>query len=387
MLRKALVGLLILLSGAAVPAAAADEVLVLRIDGRILRKSSGKLVLTLSRFELDGQDSVTLENRKTRERKSIRVASVYEDSSYTEELPPKEIDAIEPDLWIPFVNWRIPLTNDELNRRLTSLHEEQNQLRHSMGNALLEDDAGGGKVTSRSTLNKIEKYHRLGNRIAQEIMRSWNQEETNPFFFPVRIQIGFNPFGKPPASVHRQTPLYQAREAIYWELNRLLTQQYGIEESLVPLVYAAPGTDRHILPIGDLSRDELLAFSPQLFMASETLDGAVYLQRQEFLVDMKNALRTKDYLGPFITDRPVLDAFVNEGKVTAVAGNRLALSFVPPFAAIGEKLTVLAGPDDGPEIPVRIASFHETEGYSLTEPLPDDVVASVKAGMKVRRRK
>ena len=109
--------------------------------------------------------------------------------------PAEELAAIDPDAWTPFVSWRIPLKTEELNRRLTAIHEQQNVLRHAMGNALLDEDPGSSKVTSRTTLNKIEKYHRLGNRIAQEIMRNWNREETNPFFFPVRIQVGFNPFG------------------------------------------------------------------------------------------------------------------------------------------------------------------------------------------------
>lgn len=386
MWKKAFVGFLVALAGAAAVAAAADEILVLRIDGRILRKSTGKLVLSLSRFELDGQESVTIENRKSRERKTLALSSIYDDSSYSAEIPPAEFDALDPDLWIPFVTWRIPLKTEELNRRLTALHEEQNRLRHTMGVALLDDDPGSGKITSRSTLNKIEKYHRLGNRVAQEIMRTWNKEETNPFFFPVRIQVGFNPFGKP-STVSLQTPLLQAREAIYWELNRLLTQQYGIDEALVPLIYNAPGTDRHILPIGDLPREELIAFSPQLYMSSETLDGAVYLQRQDFVVDIRNSLRTKEYLGSFITDRPVLDAFVNEGKITAVVGGRLALSFIPPFAVAGETLYVQVEGTDESEHPVRIESIRDLEGYSLTAALPEDLLSKVKAGMKVRRRK
>jgi hypothetical protein len=384
--RKAVVLFLVLLAGLA-SVASADDFLVLRIDGRILRKSSGKLVMTLSAFELDNSATVTIEHRKSRVRKTLKLSSVYEDSCYSEALPPAEFDAIDPDAWIPFVSWRIPLTTEELNRRLTAIHEQQNILRHAMGNALLEEDASGGKVTSRTTLNKIEKYHRLGNRIAQEIMRNWNREETNPFFFPVRIQVGFNPFGPQAVQNAQQTPLLQAREVIYWELNRLLTQQYGIDEVLVPLIYNAPGTVRVILPLGEQSRDELLAFSPQLFMSSETLDGAVYLLRQDFMVDIKSTLRTKEYLAPFVTDRPVLDAFVNEGKVVAVVGKQLALSFIPPFAVAGDRLFVVLDEESGQEAPVFIESIFDVEGYSLSAPLPDDLLPRLKAGMKVRRHR
>jgi hypothetical protein len=385
MWRKAVIGVLILLAGFET-SALAEEFLVLRIDGRILRKVSGKLVMTLSAFELDGQESVTLENRKSRERKTVKLSSVYEDSCYSDELPPAEFNAIVPDEWIPFVNWRIPLTTEELNRRLTAIHEQQNVLRHAMGNALMDDDPGSGKVTSRGTLNKIEKYHRLGNRIAQEIMRHWNREETNPFFFPVRIQVGFNPFGEKMV-VSQQTPLLQAREVMYWELSRLLTQQYGIDEVLVPTIYNAPGTARRILPLGTMSRDELNAFSPQLSMSSETLDGAVYLIRQDFVQDIKNTLRTKEYLAPFVTDRPVLDAFVNEGSVTAVVGKQLATSFITPFTVPGDRMFVVLDNESGEEAPVVLESIFEVEGYSLTAPLADDVLSRIRPGMKIRRHK
>jgi hypothetical protein len=389
MFRKSILVALVLLAGLAQDSAAANGFLTLRIDGRILRKASGKLVTTLSAFEIDGQDAITLENRKSKEQKTVKLSSIYEDSSYTEALPPAEYEAFEPDAWIAYVNWSIPPNTDALNKRLTAIHEEQNLLRHAMGNALMEDDAGGGKVTSRSTLNKIEKYHRLGQRIAQEIMRNWNREETNPFFLPVRIQVGYNPFGPKQAGNTFQTPLVQAREVLYWELNRLLTQQYGIDEVLVPLVYNAPGTTREINPMGEMSLDQQLEFSPQLHMSSETLDGAVYLLRQDFVVDLRNALRTRDYLGSFVTDRPVLDAFVNEGKVTAVAGDRLAVTFIPPFTVPGDRMFVVpegaTNPSD--EIPIVIETPKELEGYSLTAPLAPEQLARVKQGMKVRRRK
>ncbi|HEY5996554.1 MAG TPA: hypothetical protein VIU29_06000 [Candidatus Deferrimicrobiaceae bacterium] len=384
--RKAFVWLLILMTGL-VSYASADDYLVLRIDGRILRKSSGKLVMTLSAFELDNQATVTIEERKSRVLKTLKLSSVYEDSSYSEELPAAEFAAIDPDAWTPFVSWRIPLKTEELNRRLTAIHEQQNVLRHAMGNALLDEDPGSSKVTSRTTLNKIEKYHRLGNRIAQEIMKNWNREETNPFFFPVRIQVGFNPFGPKAAQGGQQSPLLQAREVIYWELNRLLTQQYGIDEVLVPLIYNAPGTLRVILPLGEKSRDELMAFSPHLLMSSETLDGAVYLLRQDFVVDIKDTLRTKEFLSPFVIDRPVLDAFVNEGKVTAVVGNQLALTFIPPFAVLGDRLYVVLDEESGEEAPLVVQSVYDVEGYSLSAPLSGDLLARVRPGMKVRRHK
>ncbi len=385
MWRKAVIGVLILFAGLA-STASAEEFLVLRIDGRIVRKTSGKLVMTLSAFELDGQKTVTIEHRKTRERKTVKLSSIYDDTCYSEELAPDVYNAIDPDGWTPFVNWRIPLTTEELNRRLTAIHEEQNVLRHAMGNALMDDETGGGKVTSRSTLNKLEKYHRLGSRIAQEIMRNWNREETNPFFFPVRIQVGFNPFGSK-SSGSQQSPMLQAREVMYWELNRLLTQQYGIDEVLVPMIYNAPGTVRKIIPLGDMTREELDSFSPQILMSSETLDGAVYLLRQDFVQDLKNTLRTKEYLDPFVTDRPVLDAFVNEGKVMAVVGDQLALSFIPPFVVAGEKLFVSVDSESGAEIPVTLGTILEADGYSMTVSLPADVVSGIKPGMKVRRHK
>lgn len=371
---------LAILCGWAVAVPAAED-LKIRIDGKLLRKASGKLVFSLAQFELEGRKELLLENRKTREVRTVRLDTVYEDLSYSSPIPPEEYAAIDPDEWVPYVVWSVPDNNPELNRRLRDIHERQNTLRREIGNALMESGDGGGKVTSRTTLNKIEKLHRVGNILAREILKTWNREDANPFLFPVRIQVGFNPFGA--SSRGLQTPVQQVWEVMYWEVNRVLMQQYDLGESMVPLLYASPPTVRAISPVGELGRVELEGFFPTVLLASESLDAAIYLQRQQFEEEFKRLIRLKLFRDPFITDRPVLDGFVNEGKVVAVNGKRLAVSFIPPFMRPGEKVNVVLSDDT--EAPVVLANVREVDGYTLTDELPDEVLGKVLVGTKVRR--
>src|SRR5512139_1720959 len=94
---------LLLVLPAAVAGAGHD--FAVRVDGKILRKASGKLVLSISGFELAGLTSVRLENRKTGESRSLGVSSVYPDLSYSETLPAEQFEGIREADWIPSVEW------------------------------------------------------------------------------------------------------------------------------------------------------------------------------------------------------------------------------------------------------------------------------------------
>ena len=369
------------------PAASAgtDPSFSVRVDGRILRKATGKLVFSLSGFEIDGQTAVRMENRKTGEHRTVPVSSVYSDLCYSDALPQDLLDAIREDEWLVSVEWRIPDTLDALNRRLSMVHEEQNRLRRELGSALLEGGGHDVKVSSRLTLNKIEKFHRIGTAIAREILRR-NREnpDSNPFLFPVRVEVGFNPFGnRAPASA--LSPLEQVREVMYWEIHRILTQQFGVRDAVVDYVYGSPATIRKVVPPIGAGPADLDRFVPEVTLSPVAVDAAVYLSRQGIDEHVHKLVRLRMYKDPYIADRILLDAYVNEGSVVAAQGARVAVSFLAPFVRAGETLYLDPG-EDGKEIPIVAVEVREAEGYTLSAPLPEEVMSRVKPGMAVRRK-
>ncbi len=368
-------------ASAAVSAVPSFEI---RVDGKVLRKSTGKLVLSLSAYELDGAKGITLVNRRTGEKKPIALSSVYWDICYSETLRRDVYDSLEPDEWIPTVVWRIPDEADALRDRLASVYNQQNKLRRELGNALLEDAAGGTRVSSRLTLNKIEKYHRIAATLAREYLRIVREKDSlNTYLYPLRIQIGFNPFG-PVLPVSRSSPLQQVREAIYWEVHRILTQHFGIEEAMVDFVFDAPTTTREFLPIGEGASDPV-DFLPSVTLAGESIDCAAYLQRQGFFGEVRHLVRLGRYQDPFITDRTVVDTFVNQGSVVGVSGRRVAVTFVPPFQRQGETVRVLTGERSGEAVPIVPSASGGFGGFTLSGELPEDAAAKIRPGMTVRR--
>jgi hypothetical protein len=365
--------------------AAGDPFFPIRVDGRILRKAAGKLVFSISEFEIDGQKAVRMENRKTGELLAVPVSSVYSDLCYSESLPPERLDAIREDEWRVFVEWRIPDTIEALNRRLSEIHDEQNRIRRELGAALLEGGDPAVKVSSRLTLNKIEKFHRIGAAIAGEILRRNRvNADSNPFFSPVRVEIGFNPFGRR-VSASPRSPLDQVKEVLYWEIHRILTQQFGVQDDVVDLVYESPATVREIVPPPGASPSDLDRFVPGVTLTSVAVDTAVYLSRQGNEEDVHRLVRMKMYKDRYITDRTLVDAFVNEGSVVGVGGRQVAVTFVPPFVRPGETLHV-EPEEGGGEIPIVAAEVREAEGYTLSAPLPEEMISRVKPGMAVRRK-
>ncbi|MHB8833659.1 MAG: hypothetical protein ACYC47_04660 [Desulfobacteria bacterium] len=365
--------------------AGGDPVFSVRVDGRILRKAAGKLVFSISGFEIDGQTAVRMENRKTGELLTVPVSSVYSDLCYSESLPPDRLEAIREDEWTVYVEWRIPDTIEALNRRLSEVHDEQNRLRRELGSALVEGGDPAAKVSSRLTLNKIEKFHRIGAAIAGEILRrNRGNEDVSPFLFPVRVDVGFNPFGSR-TSASPRSPLEQATEVVYWEIYRILTQQFGVREDVVDLVYDSPATVREIAPPPGAAGPGLDRFVPGVTLTSVAIDTAEYLSRQGTEGYVHRLVRLKMYKDRYITDRPLLDAFVNEGSVVGAGERQVAVTFVPPFVRPGEVLYLDPG-EGGEEIPIAAAAVREAEGYTLSAPLPVEMISRVRPGMAVRRK-
>lgn len=386
MRRLAAASLFVLLVSAGTAGASPAETVAIRVEGKILRKASGKLVLSLTEFELKGEKEVTLLNRWTGEGRTVALASVYWDISYSDLLPDDFFGRIVEDDWTPYTTWRIPATVEALNRELGELYRHQNALRKELGNALLEEGKAETRVSSRLTLNKIEKFHRIASVIAREILKlSRDREDLNPFIYPVTVQIGFNPYGEYPPRL-KVSPILQVREILYWEVNRVLTQQFGLDEDLVGLVYDAPTTTRQFLPLEKLGAAELKEFFPTVTLSAESMDGAVYLLRQGFDDELKRLIALKRFRDTFIRERPALDLFVNEGRVVGLSGRRVAVTFVPPFMKPGE--TVYVALDEGglKEIPIVLSNPVEVGGYTLSEELPEKVVARIRQGMPVRRK-
>ncbi len=357
----------------------------IRVDGKVLRKSTGKLVLSLSAYELGGAKHVTLVNRRTGEKKPIALSSVYWDICYSETLPRDFYDRLNPDDWIPTVVWRIPDEADALRDRLASVYGQQNRLRRELGNALLESETAGIRVSSRLTLNKIEKYHRIAATLAREYLKIARENDgLNTHLYPMRIQIGFIPFG--PVRPSSLTTLEQVREAIYWEVHRILTQHFGIEEDMVDLVFDAPTTIREFLPIGERGVSDAADFLPSVTLAGESIDCAAYLQRQGFFAEVRHLVRRGRFRDPFITDRTVVDTFVNEGSVVGVFGRRVAVTFVPPFQRQGETVHVLLGERADEVVPIVLSASGGAAGFTLSAEIPAGAAAKIRAGMTVRRK-
>ncbi|MBF8258465.1 MAG: hypothetical protein HW377_839 [Actinobacteria bacterium] len=376
----------VLLFCLAAPEAAPGNGLDLRIEGKILRKASGRLVLSFSSFELSGAKKVEMENHKTGEKRSVALSSIYRDICYSEHLPAAEYDSFEPGDWLPYTVWTLPDDLDVLRARISSIYEYQNDLRRELGRALLEEGGEMLKVTSRLTLNKIEKFHRIAALLAAESLKiARERNELNSFLAPFRIRIGFNPFvgaGSEP----RVSSLHDVREVIYWEAHRVLTRHFGISDSMVDLVFDAPSTLRALRSFDSEGVQDPALFSPGVTIEGALIHCALYIQRQEFDGEVKQLVRAGDFRDPFITDRPVVDRLVNEGKVAGIQGNRVAVTFAPPFMKPGETLYIMAGGEAKDEIPVVLADTSPDGGYTLTGELPGEVVGRIRAGMPVRRK-
>ncbi len=358
----------------------------IRIDGKVLRKASGKLVFSLSEFELDGATEVAIANRRTGESRTVRLSSVYADSSYSDELPAGLFDAIEPGEWSACVTWRVPDSLPAMTARLAAIHEYQNVLRLGLGRTLLDEKEPGSKVSSRIALNKIEKFHRIGASLAGRIRaKGTGDDEVNPFRRPIRIQSGFNPFSMA-SSASLRTPVEQIREVLFWEAHRTLTQQMGVPEDLVDLVFDAPATVRRFTPLGEGGGGSAGDFAPTVVIAAESIDAAAYIARQRIGADIRKLVRLKMFRDDFIRDRRAVDLLVNEGQVVAMDGRRLAVSFAPPFVKDGETVSVIVDGEAGGEIPVVLAVPKADEGYTLTAEIPDGAIARVRPGMTVRRK-
>jgi len=358
----------------------------IKVEGKVLRKTIGKLVLSLSAFELEGVKEVTLVNRRTGERRVIGLASVYPDICYSEALPDAFYDALTPDEWIPTVVWRIPDVMDALRDRLASVYDQQNRLRRELGNALLEGEEGETRVSSRLTLNKIEKYHRIAARLAREYLnKARERDDLNTYLDPLRIQIGFDPFG-PRLPSDPATPVQQVREAIYWEVHRILTQHFGVDESMVDFIFDAPATIREFVPAGATDAADVTDYVPSVTIAGKSIDCAAYLQRQDFFKEVRHLVRLGRFRDPFITDRAVVDRVVNEGSVVGVYGGRIAVTFVPPFVRRGETVHVVLGERAGEVVPIVLAAPGGVGGYTLSDELPPGSAAKIRAGMTVRRK-
>ncbi len=367
-------------------AAATASEFRIRVDGKILRKASEKLVLSFSSFEIGDRKEVWIENRKTGEKRTVPLSSIYRDLCYSAPLSPDVYEALEPDEWLPYIVWGIPDDLDSLRSRLSEVYEYQNMLRKELGMASLEEVGSTAKVSSRLTLNKLEKFHRIAAVIAAEYLdKARGRDKVNTFLHPLRIQVGFNPFANY-TSPSRFFPARVVREAIYWEVHRILTHQFGIDEALVDFVFDSPSTERRFLAVGAVGPEDLAGFYPNVTLGGEAIDCAIYLQRQGFDKEVLQLVRLKMFRDAFITDRLLVDKQVNEGRVMDVFGDKAVVSFIPPFMKTGETVYVRVGEGGKEEVPVVLAAPVAEGGYTFSESLTEAQVARIRPGMPVRRK-
>ncbi len=351
-----------------------------RIEGKILRKGVGRLVLSLSEFELEGRSSVEMVRRGTGERRTVRLSSVYPDLSYTEELSPAEYDGIDPEEWVPYVEWNVPDAPEPLRARLSSIYDYQNRLRREIGAAVHTEGEPSARFTSRVTLNKIEKFHRVASLIAKEYRRTSAGEDGIPPLGDLRIRVDFNPLTIPSETRVREAAV---REVVYWEVYRILSQQFGVGEELVEFLFDSPQVERVFAPVETPGPGEPGEFFPGATVSGAAIEAALYLQRQGFLPETGKRVRLGRFKDPFLTDRPQLDRFVNEGTVVGISGGRVALSFVPPFERPGDRFLLWAG--EGRDLVVQTVPSGRAAGYSWTAEIPEGDRSRVRLGMAARR--
>lgn len=361
--------------------AARADALTVRIEGKILRKGVGRLVFSLSEFELEGRTSVEMVRRGTGERRTVRLSSVYPDLSYSEELSPAEYEGIEPEEWVPHVEWEIPDAPEALRARLSSIYAYQNRLRREIGAAVLSEGEPSARFTSRVTLNKIEKFHRVASAIAKEYRKISAGEDGIPPLEDLRIRVDFNPLTIPSEPRVREAAV---REVVYWEVYRILSQQFGIGEELVEFLFESPQVERVFAPVAAPGPGDAEEFFPGATVSGDAIAAALYLQRQGFLPEAGKRVRLGWFKDPFITDRPQLDRLVNEGTVVGISGGRVALSFVPPFERPGDRFLLL-GSGEGKELVVQTVPSGRGAGYAWTAEIPETDRSRVRPGMAARR--
>ena len=170
------------------------------------------------------------------------------------------------------------------------------------------------------------------------------------------------------------------------DLHRILTRHFRIDESLVDLVFDAPANIRRIQGFGAKGEISANGF-PSVTIRGEAIDSAAYLQRQGFGREVLHLIRLNRFRDPFITDRLVVDRLINKGTVVGTLGRKVAVTFVPPFAAAGETLYVEPGERGGDgTIPIVLETPRPVEGYTLSKDLPAKTIARIRPGMRVVRR-
>ena len=112
--------------------------------------------------------------------------------------------------------------------------------------------------------------------------------------------------------------------------------------------------------------------------------GAYSWQTDEKQMNETNVVGTQNLLRAALNAG--VESFVNEGSVVGVFGDRIAVTFVPPFMKEGETVRIILNERVDEAVPIVLAAPGGIGGFTLSRELPPGTAAKVRAGMTVRRK-
>lgn len=344
------------------------------IVGSVLRKTSGKLVFSLGSFEIGDRESLWVRNKKTGEEMSVGVSSVYDESSYSVVLDEDTYAAIAPEDYECFLRWEIPGDIDGMGKVLHGIHEYQNSLRKRLGASITPS---GRFVSSRIVIGKLQKFHKIGAQIVRKFFEKGRRGDRYDLFrFPITFEIGFNPDLVQSFGGNMITYEKALVELIYEEFGRTFWYEYGFGEGLIEIIFNAPLTLKNLALREDREVYRFFTPAPYVRVPPEVLNAAWYISRQGITEDVGEKIKFGLFKDSLINDRDVLKrTFTSGWTIGAIKGSFL-LSFTGPYVKPGDTIFLIT--EGGEKVPVRVQEADPSRPYSVTEPLPPDVISRFK---------
>lgn len=350
------------------------------IPGTVLRKASGRLVLSLGSFEIGERKAAEVRHRNTGEEMTVRLSSVYEDSSYTVVLDRDIYSAIEAKDYECYVLWEIPGDMESMEEFLFRIHEYQNSLRKRLG---AEVTATGQFVSSRIVLGKLQKFHKIGANIVRKFFeRGRKSDRYDLFRFPITFEIGFSPdivqaYRGSVASYEKSL-----MELIYEEFGRTLWFEYGFGEDLIDIIFNAPLTVKNFSIRKESEHVGFFVPAPYIRVPPDVLNAAWYIYRQDIVEEVGRKIKLSLLKDSMIYDRTVLKRAFTTGWTIGTMQGSLILSFTSPYVKPGDTVYVTIG--GSRSLPVKVSEVDRALYYSVTEPLAPQILQQIRMPSPVR---
>lgn len=344
-----------------------------KISGKVIRKTSGKLVLSLGSFELGGMERVRLKNRITGEEFQVGISAVYDDLSYTDSLKPEIYDRIEPANYQCYVNWEIPSDLRAMEDLLYRIHNYENRLRKVLGKKVL---SSGERVSSRFVIAKILKFHRVAAEIVKKIYREATRNDRYDIFIhPIYFEYEFNPDVEKAFRGNRLSLSLAARGILFEEYGRTLWFEYGFSEELVDLLYTVPYVVKNWQINHEGEKESFFIAAPYMKIPPEVINAGWYIHRQGIAKEVSRSVKLGLLNEGIIREKDLLRTVFHNGWVLGVSGERLILSFAFPFVVPGDRVSISL--DGGRKLKLKIFKAEKGKPYSLTEKVEGE---SIEAG-------